>query len=85
MWKYIRRQIANNPRVKKMSLAERKRVGGKFILYSSLLLLIPFTGMLFSYSSTLVTITFQVIWVVSMIMGSVIAFESEHESGTRQK
>ncbi|MFT2793945.1 hypothetical protein ACMV5I_28590 [Serratia sp. T13T92] len=85
MWKYLRRKIANNPRVKKMSPAQRKSVGGKFIIYSTLLLLIPFTGMLLSYSSALVHITFQVIWAVSMIVGCVIAFESEPESGTRAK
>lgn len=30
-------------------------------------------------------ITFQVIWAVSMIVGCVVAFESEPESGTRAK
>ncbi|WP_447874840.1 hypothetical protein [Serratia fonticola] len=85
MWKYIRSKIANNPKVQKMSPAQRKSVGGKFIIYSTLLLLIPFTGMLMSYSNAVVHIAFQVIWAVSMIIGCVIAFESEPQSGTRAK
>lgn len=85
MWKYLRRKITSIPLVKNMSLSQRKRVGGKFILYSTMLLLIPFTGMFLSYNSALVHIVFQVIWGVSMVIGCLIAFESKHESGRRAK
>ena len=85
MWKYLRRKITGIPAVKNMSSSQRKRVGGKFILYSTLLLLILYIGMFLSFNSALVHIAFQVIWGVSMIIGCLIAFESEPESGTRAK
>lgn len=85
MWKYLRRKITGIPAVKNMSSSQRKRVGGKFILYGTLLLLIPFIGMFLSFNSALMHIVFQVIWGVSMIIGCLIAFESEPESGTRAK
>lgn len=76
MWKFLRHKIANNPKVKKMSEAERKRVGGKFIIYGTLLLIVPLTAMMFSYQNVLMQVAFQVIWFSAMIVGCIIAFES---------
>lgn len=85
MWKYLRRKITGIPVVKNMPLSQRKLVGGKFILYSTLLLLIPFIGTFLSFNSALVHIVFQVVWGVSMIIGCLIAFESEPESTSGEK
>ena len=85
MWNSLRRKVANNSKVKNMSEAERKHIGGKFILYGTLLLLVPLIAMMFSYQSVLMHIVFQVIWFSAMIVGGIIAFESgERASGPRQ-
>jgi hypothetical protein len=84
MWNYLRRKVANNPTVKKMSPAQKKRVGGRIILTGTLLLIVPLTSMLLSYSSVWMHVSFQIIWGTTMIIGSLIAFESdEKRSGTR--
>ena len=70
MWNYLRRKVANNPTVKKMSPAQKKRVGGRIILTGTLLLIVPLTGMLLSYSSVWMHVSFQIIWGTAMIIGA---------------
>nr|WP_181375087.1 hypothetical protein [Pectobacterium carotovorum]ALG88562.1 Hypothetical protein [Pectobacterium carotovorum] len=85
MWKYLKCKIANNPKVKSMSPSQRKSIGGKIIICSTVLLLIPLIGMFMSYNNAVVHIVFQLIWGISMIIGGVIAFESEPETSTGAK
>ncbi|MFV8988090.1 hypothetical protein [Serratia fonticola] len=87
MWKFIRHKIANNSKVKKMSEAERKRIGGKFIMFGTLTLLVPLTAMMFSYQSLLMHVVSQVVWISAMIVGCGIAFESgeKHQGRDRAK
>lgn len=84
MWNFLRRRVANLPAVKKMSPAQKKRVGGRIIITGTLLLFIPLTGMFLSLENPWVHAFFQVIWVGSMILGSLIAFESGDERPGRQ-
>lgn len=77
MWDFLRRKIANFPAVKKMSPAQKKRVGGRIIITGTLLLFIPMTGLFFDFGSLWMHVLFQVIWGGSMIIGSLIAFESD--------
>lgn len=84
MFNYFKRMVANNPRVKKMSQAQRKNVGGKIIIYSTLLLLIPLGCMMLSYNNVWLQIFFQIVWGASMIIGSSIAFDNDEKAtGTR--
>lgn len=84
MWEFIRSKVANFPAVKKMSPAQKKRVGGRIIITGTILLLIPLTGMFLSLENPWVHVFFQVIWVGSMMLGSIIAFESgDKRPGTR--
>jgi hypothetical protein len=84
MFNYFKRIVANNPSVKKMSQEQRKNVGGKVILYSTLLLFIPLACMMLSYNNVLLHIFFQLILGVSMLIGASIAFDTDEKaSGTR--
>ncbi|CNL76301.1 Uncharacterised protein [Yersinia enterocolitica] len=84
MFNYFKRIVANNPKVKKMSRAQRKKLGGRIILYSTLLLFIPITCLFLSYHNLMLQIFFQLVWGISMILGSLIAFDGdEKQSGTR--
>lgn len=83
MWEFIRSKVANLPAVKKMSPAQKKRVGGRIIMTGTLLLFIPLTGMFLSLENPWVHVLFQVIWGGSMIIGGMIAFESEKKHRTR--
>lgn len=84
MFNYFKRMVANNPSVKKMSQAQRKNVGGKIIIVSTLLLLIPLACMMLSYNNMWLQIFFQLVWGASMIIGSSIAFDTDEKaSGTR--
>ncbi|MBP1039185.1 hypothetical protein J8631_26895 [Serratia fonticola] len=85
MWGYVRQKVANHPKVKALSQAERKRIGGRFFLYGTLLLAIPMIGMLLSYNGLWMHVIFQTVWAVSMIVGGLIAFESEPEARSGQK
>lgn len=79
MWEFIRSKVADFPAVKKMSPAQKKRVGGRIIITGTLLLFIPLTGMFLSLENPWVHVLFQVIWGGSMILGSLIAFESDEK------
>ncbi len=85
MWGYVRQKVANHPKVKALSQAERKRIGGRFFLYGTLLLAIPMIGMMLSYNALWMHVIFQTVWAVSMIVGGLIAFESEPEARSGQK
>lgn len=60
-----------------MSSAQKKQIGGRIIITGTLLLLVPLAGVFFSFDSLWMHVLFQVIWGVSMIVGGMIAFESE--------
>ncbi|NCG54955.1 hypothetical protein [Serratia fonticola] len=80
MFNYFKRMVANNPSVKKMSQAQRKKVGGKIILYSTLLLFIPLGCMMLSYNNVYLQVFFQLVWAASMLIGASIAFDADEKA-----
>lgn len=77
MFTFFKRMVANNPRVQKMSQEQRKKVGGRIILYSTLLLFIPLACSMLSYSNLYLQVFFQIVWLISMLIGSSIAFDAD--------
>lgn len=80
MFNFFKRIVANNPRVKKMSREQRKKVGGRIMLCSTLLLFIPLVCSMLSYLNLFLQIFFQIVWFVSMMIGSGIAFDDDKKA-----
>ncbi|MCS3430444.1 membrane protein YdbS with pleckstrin-like domain [Klebsiella sp. BIGb0407] len=77
MWSFIRRKVANYPAVKRMSPAQKKRTGGRIILMCTLLIIIQLASLIYSESNVWIHTLSQVVWGVSMVVGLIIAFESD--------